>query len=167
MVTRVIRVYTKTPAELWSLAIRHGVPPLDFAKYLALGVGSNDPADVRIWSMAALSHDKFFGKMSPDIARRNAVDIATTIKLLVSITLVEYGDEDTCALCVEGILHHISLMYLYAVARIYGLKPIVQEGEYKSFKYLIVVVSETGLPEATKALETMIEEACERERICR
>jgi len=162
----IVRVYVKTPAELWGLAVRQGVPPLDLAKYLAWGAASNSASDVREWSEAVLAHDKS-SSISPETAKHVAAGFAFMIKFIVSISNAEYGAEDVCKLCVEGVLHHISLVYLYAVARAYALKPIVQEGEYRGFKYLIVAASEAGLPEVSKTLELMIEDACGKTRLCR
>jgi len=37
-----IRVNTLTPIELWTLALKRGIVPLDLAKYLAWGAGSSE-----------------------------------------------------------------------------------------------------------------------------
>jgi len=162
----IARVYVKTPVELWALALgrRQGDVPLDLAKYLALGTASTDPRDIRRWSALALSHERFMVEKSGEEARRLAIHTALTMLLMAEISAQEYGGE--CEMCTEGILHRLALSYLYAVARTYALRPVVQEGEYRGFKYIIVASSEAGLPEASKTLELMIEDACGKTRLC-
>jgi len=167
MVTQAVRVYTKAPVKLWGLALKRGVLPLDLAKYLAWGVASNDVDVVRELSVFALANEKYSADVGAKEAEGVAVGIVATVKLLLSIANAEYGRGDVCTLCVEGVLHHLALMYLYAVARVYNLKPVVEEGEYRGFKYIVVAASEAGLSEIVKVTENMIEQACRGAKACR
>jgi len=159
-------VYVKTPVELWALAVgrRQGDVPLDLAKYLALGVASNETRDIRRWSTLALGHEHYLAAKSAEEARIIAKHTALTMLLLVEISAQEYGGQ--CDICTEGILHRLALSYLYAIAHTHGLKPIVEEGEYKGLKYILIAASDAALPEAVKAVEGEIEAACKRARVC-
>jgi len=166
MVAQVVRVYVKTPAELWALALgRQGDVPPDLAKYLALGTASTDPRDIRRWSALALGHEHYLATKSSEEARKLAIHTALTMLIIAEISMQEYGGE--CEMCTEGILHRLALSYMYAIARTHGLRPVVQEGEHKGLKYLVVAASETALPEVVKAVAELIEEACRRARLCR
>jgi len=167
MTAPLIRVYVKVPVELWALAVgrRQGGVPLDLAKYLALGVASNESRDIRRWSTLALGHEQYLAKKSAEEARIIAKHTALTMLLIVEISVQEYGGQ--CDLCTEGILHRLALSYLYAISKAHGLKPVVQEGEYRGLKYIIIAASDAGLQEATKAMEEEIEGACKRARVCR
>jgi len=163
----VIRVHTLSPVELWSLAIKHGVPPLDLAKYLAWGVGSTDADYIREVSELALVHDRGSASTPPEVAKHIAIGGSFFLITIKRVADFEVGGT-TCAVCIDAVLHHFLLIQLYAIARAHGLRPVVHEGAYKGVKYVIVAASEAGLPEAVKEMETMIERVCRRAgRTCR
>jgi len=167
MVTLAIRVHTLTPVELWNMAIKRGIVPLDLAKYLAWGAGSSEANYVRELSRLVLAHDKYSASTPPEAAKQLAAGGWLFIITLKQIANFEIGGNATCAACIDAVLHHLLLPQLYTIARAHGLKPVVQEGEHKGVKYVIVAASEAALPEAVKDMETTIEQACKKARLCK
>ena len=162
-----VRVYVAVPIELWSMAIKRGVVPLDLAKYLAWAVGSTDDDYIREVSELVLTHDKGAASTPPEVAKHIAIGGSFFLITIKRVADFEVGGS-TCAVCVDAVLHHFLLIQLYAVARARGLRPVVQEGEHKGVKYIVVAASEAGLPEAVKTTEEMIERACKKAgRTCR
>jgi len=161
-----IRVHTLTPVELWSLAIKHGVPPLDLAKYLAWGVGSTDADYIREVSELVLVHDRGLASTPPEVAKQIAAGGSLFLIVVKRVADFEVGGS-TCAVCVDAVLHHFLLIQLYTIARAHGLRPVVHEGAYKGVKYIIVAASEASLPEAVKDMEITIERVCRGAKACR
>jgi len=162
MVAPAIRVYVAVPIELWNMAIKRGIVPLDLAKYLAWAVGSTDADYIREVSELALTHDRGSASTPPEVAKQIAAGTSFFLVAVKRIADFEVGGSPTCATCVDAVLHHFLLIHLYAIARAHGLKPVVQEGEHKGVKYIVVAASEAGLPEAVKTTEEMIERACKK-----
>jgi len=163
----VVRIHVRTPTEPWIqlLSGGRGDVPLAVAKLLAVGLASTDVRDIRRWSVLALGHERYMAEKSGEEARRLATHTALTMQLVEEISVQEFGSG--CNACVDGILHRLALSYLYAIARAYDLRPVVQEGEYKGLQYIIIAASEAGLGEAVRATERDIEDVCKRVRVCR
>jgi len=163
----VVRIHVRTPVEPWIqlLSRGQGDMPLAVAKLLAVGLASTDVRDIRRWSVLALGHERYMAEKSAEEARRLAIHTAMTMQLVEEISVQEFGDG--CNACVDGILHRLALSYLYAISKAHGLRPVVHEGGYKGFTYILIAASETGLQEAIKAMERDIEDMCRRVRVCR
>jgi len=166
MVALTIRVHVITPIELWDMALRRGIVPPDLAKYLAWSVAASNADYVREVSELVLTHDRGSASTPPETAKQIAIGISHFLLTIKKIADFEVGGNAACAICIDAVMHHFLLVQLYAIARTHGLRPIVQEGEYKGVKYVIVAGSEAGLPEAIRAVEEEIETACRRARLC-
>jgi len=162
MVAPAIRVYVAVPIELWDMALKRGIVPPDLAKYLAWSVASTDADYIREVSELVLTHDKGSVSTPPEVAKQIAAGGSFFLIAILRVADFEVGGSPTCAACIDAVLHHFLLIQLYAIARAHGLKPVVQEGEHKGVKYIIVAASDTALPEAVKTTEEMIERACRK-----
>jgi len=160
------RVYVATPPELWLMALTRyrDELPADLAKYLALGVASQQREYVELWSRRAAVLEDVFGRHGIETLRFEARNAAYNWQLAA---MYAADEGNNCFVCLAGVLQSFALTYLYAVAMANGLRPVVHEGEYAGFYYVAVAASEAGLQEAVKAVEEHIEAVCKSGARCR
>jgi len=153
------RGYLLGPAPLWEKLFAGKELSLDEVKELSVGVASPFREEVEFWSVVYSSHERYV----PEDAKRVAEGIVTLIKLLWEFSRIYAG----CRECIRAIVHHMASAALVALGKAYGLKPLVHEGSYRGYGYIVMALSERGLEEGVKAMEVGIEEEiCKKGEWC-
>jgi len=153
-------IYVRGPSALWNAVFNFGVdPPAEQLRLMGVAVIARDAEDVALWSTLAATHEEKIAVKDPDTAKALAdgasIAGATVLRAAVVDSVVE-----TCA---DVLLHHLALTYLFAVARLIGAKPLVEEGEHRGYKYVAVSLSEEGLKNLLNAIYEDIDRICQRE----
>jgi len=152
--------YVRGPSALWEAVFNFGVdPPVEQLRLMGVAVIARDAEDVALWSTLAATHEEKIAVKESDTAKALADGASIAGATVLRAAVVD----DVVETCANVLLHHLALTYLFAVARLIGAKPLVEEGEYRGYKYVAVVLSEEGLKGILDAIHDGIERICQRE----
>lgn len=154
-------IYVRGPTALWEAVFKFGVdPPVEGLRLMGVAVIARDAKDVALWSTLAATHEEKIAMKDPDIAKALADGASIAGATVLRAAVVD----DVVEACADVLHHHLALTYLFAVARLIGAKPLVEEGEYRGHKYVAVALSEEGLKGILDAIHEGIDRICQRER---
>jgi len=162
----VYRLTVNTPVWVWKLLLEKKYVPVDVVKLAGWGLASRDSGFVEKIANSATEYERLYSDIDPIVAAAAAEDLRNIIVHVARVGGAVFEGDALGVQCLKHLLHSMALEFLYAVARVHNVKPVVQEGEYKGYKYIAVALGDAGLPEVTKALEELIDEACKTEGAC-
>jgi len=153
-------LYVRGPSALWDAVFNFGVdPPDEHLRLLGVAVASRDSSDLKVWATLIATHEEKMAERDLEVARALAEGAA-----IAGATVIRAAWVDTAVQTSANVLlHHLALTYLFAMAKVIGAKPLVEEGEHRGFKYLAVSLSEEGLRNILTAIQEGIDRICQRE----
>jgi len=153
------RGYLLGPGPLWDKLLAGKELSAEEVKMLSVGVASPFREEVEFWAVVYSAHERSV----PPEPKRAVGTIVLLINLMWEFRAI-YG---ACAECIDAIVHHFASAALIALGKAHGLRPIVHEGFYRGYGYIVMALSEQGLQEGIRAMEEGIEEEmCKKGEWC-
>jgi len=162
----VYRLTVNTPPWVWRLLLEKKYVPVDVVKLAGWGLASRDSGFVEKVAESAAEYERDYSDVDPMVAAAVAEDLRNIILHVARVGGAVFEGDAFGIQCLKFLLHSMALEFLYAVAKVHNIKPVVQEGEHKGYQFVAVALGDVGLSEATKVLEELIEEACKSEGAC-
>jgi len=153
------------PTQLLDLLLSGVGITAEQAMLFVFVVASSRRRDVQYWAEALANYDMSIQSRSVEEIRAIAGGMLSAIDLTLKYERLKQHNK-CCIKCIQPLLYHYVAALIFSIARLYGLMPLIEEGSYRAYYYLILALGEATLEKAKEALMAEIDMEC-RKRGCR